>query len=183
MQVTLSSSIYFQFSVLAIKSIFPLIQASYRTCVNQQNGQNELWEILEPRLWKLQLLRCGHTGQLGEDLCCSEHWRPPEIFKKQMEDQHCRPGLTARCPLISEMNNTGDHPECQCCHLFCERTMESSIFWNTNLEYQVTGWVTGAGKPSVCGFNLPCIQEASDSRLFPWHMGWVCCHYSWNPFA
>lgn len=40
----------FLFSVLAIKSIFPLIQASYRTCVNQQNGQNELLEILESRL-------------------------------------------------------------------------------------------------------------------------------------
>lgn len=41
----------------------------------------------------------------------------------------------------------------------------------------------GAGKPVECGFRLPCIQERSDSRTFPWHVGWVCCSYSWNPLV
>lgn len=68
---------------------------------------------------------------------------------------------------------------CRCYDLFCEGAVKPSIFWNVRILSHRVGH--GAGKPVECGFRLPCIQERSDSRTFPWHVGWVCCSYSWNP--
>lgn len=89
----------------------------------------------------------------------------PGTCEKQGEGEHWRTGFLPGGP--SELTApTGAHAEpvafglpfspelCQCYDLFCDGAVKPSIFWNTQLEYQVTGRVTGAGKPLECGFTL-----------------------------